>query len=243
MLVLAWMILGLVVGSAIGWLGVTLPKPYLDKGEQITLPPRQLIPVLGWSGGTPRWMPVVQITSALVFGVLSWRIDTIAQELHVRDPFLLLLVASFYAAVLGLILLTDYLYRLILTVVTLPATLLALLISLVVPDFFWLRAVSGAVAFGMIFAVLYLIARFLYRKRGVVPFGMGDVRLAMFIGMALGLQAASLAIVSGVILAGFGGLAIILITGSARGVMPYGVPLCIAALAVLLAAPQLMISY
>src|SRR5690348_11672060 len=129
MLVLAWMILGLVVGSAIGWLGVTLPKPYLDKGEQITLPPRQLIPVLGWSGGTPRWMPVVQIASALVFGVLSWRIDTIAQELHVRDPFLLLLVASFYAAVLGLILLTDYLYRLILTVVTLPATLLALLIS------------------------------------------------------------------------------------------------------------------
>lgn len=242
MLVLVWIILGLLMGSVIAWLAVTLPKPYLDKGEQVTFAPVQLVPVLGWRGGTPRWLPVVQIATALVFGVLAWRIDAFAQGLHVRDPFSLLLVAGFYAAILGLILVTDYLYRLILTVVTLPATLLALLISLVIPDFYWLRAVAGAAVYGMIFAVLYLLARFLYRKRGIVPFGMGDVRLAMFIGMALGLPAASLAIVSGVILAGFGGLAIILLTGSARGVMPYGVPLCIAALAVLLAAPQLMIT-
>lgn len=229
---------GLLTGSVLAWLAVHLPKPYLQPQQISTLSPVSFVPVLGWRRTTPYWILFGQIGTMLIFALLAYRIEIAAARVVFQNVPLFLAACCLYAAVLMLILLTDYLYKLILTAVSLPASGVALVLAAVVPDFNLMNALLGGAIFFVLFLALYYLAKFLYRDRGIVPFGAGDVRLALFIGLALGLPAATVAILTGMILAGLAGAGIVLITRSARGVLPYGVPLCLAALVVLAVLPQ-----
>jgi len=218
---LAYALLGLVVGA-----GINLAGDYLPRRQRLWQPPRCFhcdqprrrrawIGVLGYlleRGRCPhctapiplRW-PLVEVASALLFAFLWERYGFTLQ----------LLLITFYSCIFLLILITDFEQRLILNSVIVPAIAIALLASLVHPNPSPGRAIIGGV---IGFGVFYIIAL-------VYPGGMGagDVKLAAFIGLVTGFPNVVAALVIG-IFAG-GAAALILLLTRLRGrksYIPYG---------------------
>ncbi len=94
-----------------------------------------------------------------------------------------------------------------------------------------LAAAVALLAFGFLFA----LAAGIYRNLAVVPFGRGDVYLAVMIGAMTGWPDVATALFYGVVFGGMGA-ALLIVTRRAgrRDVIPYGPYLCVGALAVLL---------
>ncbi|MGH7904708.1 MAG: prepilin peptidase [Candidatus Dormibacteraceae bacterium] len=154
----------------------------------------------GLEPGFERWQvqgpPVLAI---LLFGILGYRLG-FTPALFIR---------SLWAGVLVQVIFFDLEHRLILNRVLLPAALAAIALSFVTPGLGWkLSLVAGAGA-GLAFAILALTGALVFRTEAM---GMGDVKLAAFIGLILGLYpdvATARALILGVVLAGIAAVALL----------------------------------
>ncbi|MCA9958641.1 MAG: prepilin peptidase [Anaerolineales bacterium] len=112
-------------------------------------------------------------------------------------------VNALYTAVFILVIVIDLEHKLILNVVTFPATAVALLLSFVVTDNNIRLALVGAVVGFVLFYIAYWIGQLMF---GPGALGYGDVKLAMAMGAMLGfhriLFALGLAIVLGGVISG-----------------------------------------
>jgi prepilin signal peptidase PulO-like enzyme (type II secretory pathway) len=131
---------------------------------------------------------------------------------------------SLYIAILILIIVTDLEHKLIFNVVVYPATLISLSGSFfVTPDENTPGlAIAGAIVGLLLFGGLYLLANLLY-GRDRIPLGLGDVKLAMLLGMMLGFQRIFFCLFWGIVLGGVITLLLLLSRRVSRGTaLPYG---------------------
>jgi leader peptidase (prepilin peptidase)/N-methyltransferase len=200
---LAWAVVGGVVGGGSNYL-----TRWLARIEEIefrqSLPETLLMPAL---------------TAVLFF--------LFALQLGVKP---LLLIDSVYVAILVQVLAFDLKTRYILDFVMFPSWVIAFALAFVTPwtpyltwpwpD--WRTAPVAAVIAGGVFLLLYFGGQVIF---GAEAFGFGDVKLAVFIGMATGLSNLRMphAVLYGVFLGGFVAI-ILLITRirSLKDAVPYG---------------------
>ncbi len=122
---------------------------------------------------------------------------------------------------------TDLLRYRVPNAITYPGTALALIAALVMPNGEVLNALLAALAGGSVFLIMAIITR--------GGLGLGDVKLAVMIGAALGIHAAYQALVIGIVSGGVIILALLL-TGfvNRRQAVPYAPFLALAAVLVTL---------
>jgi leader peptidase (prepilin peptidase) / N-methyltransferase len=200
---LAWAVVGGLVGAGLNYL-----SRWLARIEEIEFSQSLLATLL---------MPGL---SAVLFFLF-------ALQLGLRP---LLFIDSVYVAILVQVLAFDLKTRYILDFVMFPSWLIAFALAFVTPwtayltwpwpD--WRTAPVAAVIAGAVFLVLYFGGQLAF---GAEAFGFGDVKLAVFIGMATGLSNLRVAhaILYGVFLGGF--VAIILLITRIRSLkeaVPYG---------------------
>jgi len=190
----------------------------------------QLLPVIGWllqrgraaDGRRLHWIyPVVELLTA--FTLLR------IYALYGLSPAFGYL--SFACAVLIVTGAIDWLHRYIYTFVILGATLLALIAGpLVGMD--WRNVLLGALVAGFIFMLFYMAARIIFPS-AAVPFGLGDVYLAIFIGAVVGLLNLAPALFYGMLMAGVASAGILLVRRTGRptpSYISYGTFLCLGVL-------------
>ncbi|PDV99857.1 prepilin peptidase [Candidatus Chloroploca asiatica] len=228
------MLSGLILGGLLNVLIVRIPRegrllgwPRCTRtGEALTW--WQFIPVVGWvlqrgrarNGQPLHWIyPFVEI----VCGVMLLRL----YQLYGLGP------AFYYLTFVCTILLVtgaiDWLYRYIYTAVIFGGVIVAFLFSLVTGMIDWRLMILGALAGGFVFLLFYLLARMLFPSAGV-PFGLGDVYLAIFIGTAVGFLHLGAALFAGMILAGIVSAGILVVRATGRPTptyIAYGSYLCL----------------
>ena len=130
----------------------------------------------------------------------------------------------------------DFKTRMIDTLVLVVAMFVVLLLA-PVNEIGWLGSALGLATAGLLFFVLFVLAKVLFP--GVAaPFGLGDVYLAAFIGALVGFAALPTALFCGVVLAGMAALVVIVLRTMGRKVpqyIAYGTYLCLGALLFLVA--------
>lgn len=203
LVIVAWMVLGLLMGAPLNHLADRLPHHQPLRGRPACercghpLQPGQWLAAWGavagrgrcWGCGAPlprrRWL--LELGLALLYGLLAWR-----QPLSWG-----LLAATLHASVLALITVTDLEHRKVPDAASLPA-MAATIVYTALSNPGGLRGVllGGAIGFGF-----FLL---------LTPFhmGMGDVKLAGYVGLIAGLRhvlpCLLLAIVAGGLVAGIG---------------------------------------
>ncbi len=208
-----WLIVGLLVGVAVNWLADYLPareRPSLDTWH--------------WRQRRRPWLVLVS-TAVLFFCLPLWITETVN-----------LAVNSLYIAILILIIVTDLEHRLIYDVVVFPAMLLALAGSLLVtPDENNIRlALAGGLVGLVIFGALYGLANLLYGRERI-PLGMGDVKLALLLGLMLGWHRIWFCLFWAILLGGVVTLVLLLTRRVGRGTaLPYGQYLALSGIAFLI---------
>jgi leader peptidase (prepilin peptidase)/N-methyltransferase len=156
-----------------------------------------------------------------------------------------LLIDSVYVAILVQVLAFDLKTRYILDLVMFPAWAVAFALAFVTPwnPFLtwpwpdWRTAPIAAVIAGLTFLVLYLGGQLIF---GAEAFGFGDVKLAVFIGMATGLSNLRMAhaLIDGVFLGGFVAVFLLLTRiRSLKQAVPYGPFLALGTVATLFIQP------
>lgn len=143
----------------------------------------------------------------------------------------ILLITCLYIMVLLLIIGVDLHQRRILNKVTLPGTLVALLISLAYGWQPFFLALLGALIGFLVFYGLFWLGG---RKYGPGALGFGDVKLAMLLGAMLGLQHILFTLALGMLLAGLAAILLIL-AGRAgqKRTLPFGAYLAAAGVVML----------
>ncbi len=187
-MILLYAVLGLIVSSFLNVCIDRLPERASivsppshcpDCGRRLT--PLDLIPVLSYlvlrgrcrycGASIPRRVLLVETLTGLLFVLLWVRYDLSLQ----------LVLATLYTCFFIVIFFIDLEHQLVLNRVIYPAILLALLAIPITPNHSAVELLSGgAIGFG----VLFLIA-FIYPA----GMGMGDVKLATFIGLVVGFPA------------------------------------------------------
>ena len=199
--------------------------------------------------------PITEIATAVLFAFLAS-----------RDPFgLYLVLVCFFCAILILIAVIDIEHKLILNVVSIPATVLALAASPILlggPDTAWAtlswdsvwRSFLGALTgYALTLGIYYLGILFLKivnrnrtQKINTVAFGMGDVKLAGLLGALIGFPAIFYALLYAILLGGIGAIVAIAIrVATKRGysaymAIPYGPYLIMAGGAFLIFGNELL---
>lgn len=141
---------------------------------------------------------------------------------------------SAYTAILMLVLVTDWKHRDIYLSVIAVGCVIALAGSFFLPGMGPAYAIVGAVVAGGFFLFAYLLARLIFRHIEE-PLGMGDVFLALMMGLMLGFPNIVGALVVGPLIAGAVAILLLATRRSSIGdFMPYGVSLCVAAIIFLL---------
>lgn len=200
---LIFALIGLLVGGLLNVLADDLParirpkRPHCPKCDHVYGPTKWLAVGRLLQGGkcpdcglpTRRRAIWLEIGTALTFAALPSFIE----------PGLDLVIYTFYAAVLLLVIVIDIEHRLILHIVTFPTTVIALLASLVLSDNSIVSAVLGAAISYGFFYLAYVLGR---RFFGAGAFGFGDVTLAMTMGAMFGIHRVIFALVLGVLLGG-----------------------------------------
>ena len=145
---------------------------------------------------------VVEVMTPAIFVGLLWR----------YGPSVHLGFLSLYSAILILVTVTDLEHRLILSVVMVPALLLAMGGAFFDADMTARRAFLGG-AFGLVsLYAMFLLAqpvgallgRMAGREVSETPFGFGDVMLGTFVGLITGLPGVFLALLITILSAGLG---------------------------------------
>ncbi len=242
-MLLAWTLLGLVVGAALNLLIVRLPKRKFPFELPVTcrycrkpLSFLELLPLVSYVWGRGRCRRcgqrlefrylLVEVTTGGLFAALFARFG-------LSWP---LIIYSFYASVFVIVFMIDWQHRRILNVVTYPSIAVALALMFITPGLGAGQALLGGLFYGGLFFALYVIGTMLYRQSEAL--GLGDVKLALFIGLITGLQGALAAALIGTLLGAVFGLALMVFKrASARAGMPYGPALSMGALAAILWSP------
>ncbi len=202
-------------------------------------PPREWSALLAYVQGrgrcrrcgahVPLRHPLVEASTVVLF-VFLWSLSSRGGGAW---PLPILLA---YSWTLLLVLVIDAEHRLILNVVIYPALALAGMVSLFHPtrgaQWFWL---GGAFGFAFVYGIYllgalfgFLVSRRRRRPLQEVVFGMGDVKLAAFIGLVVGFPQVIFALVLGILLGGVAALGVLLYQVlvrrrySAFTAMPYG---------------------
>ncbi len=229
-----WGLLGVAAGLGVNrlsrWLAVTESRG-LSQEDKIVYQPT------GWQ----QWLEPA--LAGIFFFLFAWRLGS-WPDLRVgsQDWWRLLLIDSIYVLILVQVFAFDLNTRLILDLVILPGCAVALLLAFITPwspalswpgpD--WRTAVLAGVGTAAVFALLVLVATLIYGPEGM---GIGDIKLALFIGLATGLTDFRVvrAILLGVFLGGF--VAILLVVTRIRKMrqaIPYGPFLVLGTLVTLL---------
>ncbi len=198
-------ILGLIgagwpAGILLNWLADVTPRTGPGVGYPVCAYCGSKLPHIEWSGllSALLWRgKCPQCASPIPWRRLWVELGTMATWalLGIRfDPGLHLAGALFYTAVLIVVTVTDLEHRLIPNRVVYPAIAVALLMSAVDPTISPLQALAGALLGFGLFLVFAIIGR------GAL--GMGDVKLAAFLGAALGLPVVLIALIGGIMLGG-----------------------------------------
>jgi leader peptidase (prepilin peptidase)/N-methyltransferase len=155
-----------------------------------------------------------------------------------------LIMNSIYIAILILVIVIDLENKLILNVVTFPATALALVGSFIVtPDVNnWKLALVGAAVGFLFFYIAYWLGTRLF---GPGALGYGDVKLSMAMGAMLGFHRIFFALILAVLLGGVTSAIVLLVNRKVnkRTYLPYGQYLAIAAIVMLIWGVQIFQAY
>lgn len=147
------------------------------------------------------------------------------------------ILAACYCIILVCVGIVDLLEHRVPNGIIFPATGLALLASLWLPEpgRTFLLSLGGAAVGLVSFLTLYHLGARLY---GPDALGMGDVKLAMLLGAMVGLRWVGVVLLLGILLAG-AAAAWLLLVGRARRQqhLPYGFYLCLAGLIIILFIP------
>jgi len=197
----------------------------------------------------PGWLAwlAVTLTTGILFGLTAWRI--------LPGPYLLL--ATVYVCALVAVLLVDLRVRRIPNVVTYPAIALALVASPFVPGLGAVRSLIGGGLSLALFLIVYAMAgpfaQGLARAQGraapAVPFGFGDVKLGLFVGLIAGFPAVLPALFVGSLALGALALVVLVARLVAQGreaflsTIPFGPALVIGGLVGLLWGNDLAAGY
>lgn len=169
--------------------------------------------------GGPEWVGLV------VAGLMSLMTVMIYRHYGLTFRALYWLAVSVVLIVTAAI---DWKVRLIDVFVLLGATLLAIVASPFV-GMSLKSSLLGAVVGGIVFIFFFILARLLYPGDGV-PFGLGDVYLAIFMGAAVGLGHFGPALFYGVIMGGVAAIAILAarqMGSKSEPYLSYGTYLCL----------------
>jgi leader peptidase (prepilin peptidase) / N-methyltransferase len=171
------------------------------------------------------WRGVFELLTVLYFIIAAARID---------DGVELTAVLVFSLPLL-MILLVDTWTRLIYTNVIYLGIVAGLVFAVLDgPDELIEAGLAMLAALG-IFIIFFALARVLYRSVAVVPFGRGDIYLAVMIAAMVHLDDIVRALFLGIVLAAVGGVLLIMSKQvSRRQAMPYGPYLCLGALIALI---------
>jgi leader peptidase (prepilin peptidase)/N-methyltransferase len=167
----------------------------------------------------------VELLGAAGIALIAWRYEDPVQVGVHSLAALLLLTAT----------LTDLRARLIPNRLTYPGSLAALGAAALPGGVSLLEAAAGGLVAGLIALGMLLLGVLMYRRADV--FGMGDVKLALFIGLVAGLTRALWSVVFGIVAGGVIGLGVLLAGRSSRSTMPYGPALALGAYLVMVLRP------
>jgi leader peptidase (prepilin peptidase)/N-methyltransferase len=172
------------------------------------------------------WRGVFEVLTAVYFVIAAARID---------DGLDLTAILVFSLPLL-MILLVDTWTRLIYTNVIYLGILAALIFAVLDDGLDELIDVGLAMLAALaIFVVFFAMAKVFYRSVSVVPFGRGDIYLAVMIAAMVRLDDVIRALFLGIVLAAVGGVLLIATKQvSRRQAMPYGPYLCLGALIALI---------
>ncbi len=235
MLNLLFALIGLLVGVVINVLADALPerervqRPFclqcghVHQGIGTLALARRQCAHCGTATRKREW--IVELGTAVLFAALPTLIP---------EP-INLAVNSFHIAILLLIIVIDLENKLILNIVTFPATILAVLGSfLVTPDQNnWKLSLVGAAVGFVVFYLFYWFGQWLF---GDGALGYGDVKLSMAMGAMLGFHRIFFALMVAIVLGGVISFLILLINRkiNARTYLPYGQYLAIAGIVMLI---------
>jgi leader peptidase (prepilin peptidase)/N-methyltransferase len=258
MLIVIFTLLGAAVGS---FLNVCIDR--LPAGKSLVSPPsfcdtcqrplllKDLIPLFSflrlrrrcrYCGALLSWRVfLIEAITAALFGILYWHYGLTAQ----------FGIIIFYFCVFIVILVIDLQHQLILNRIVFPVAVVALLLTILAPqpelltlapDAFLgmpdiaARTVSG-IAGGAAGLILLLLPALIFRG----GMGMGDVKMAALIGLAVGFPRVFVAILGAIVLGGF--VAIFLVLSRLRkrkDAIPFGPYLSVATMATLVFGNQLL---
>ena len=184
-----------IVGAAAGW-GMRLGSVRLARLE-------------GLEPGSKWWQVYgPPILSAVLLGVFGYSLAGTPVLLVVRGVFVLVLVQVIFF---------DFEHHLILDRVMFPAMALALLVSFFGHPW-WVGLATGFGA-GLLFLLLAIGGSALLKQEAL---GFGDVKLAAFMGLLLGVPLIFSALFYGVLFAGVGAIVFVVWHRSLRGNIAYG---------------------
>ena len=185
------MIILAVAGFGIG----LLLNPLITRMATDSKAANPLQPVRYWFLGAPEWIGLV----------VALLLSLVAVVLYIR--FGLSIQFAYWTAMSALLIVVgavDWKVRLIDVLVLLVATVIALVLAPFV-GVGLKNALVGAIVGGIIFIFFFMLAQLLFPGPGV-PFGMGDVFLAIFIGSLVGFTSMGTALFYGILLAGIAAL-------------------------------------
>jgi leader peptidase (prepilin peptidase) / N-methyltransferase len=243
-------LLGLIAGSVVN---VLADRVYDEEAEYQrgrcqacggSFPRRRLLPLVSFSAATRLCRacgktgslrpPVSSVALGVIFPLLLGHILASAGVLRLPVPAVFV-IEALGAAVLVFIFVVDLEHRLILDVSLFPAILALLLIAAIFDHKAFAAMFIGLVIYAGLFLLLYGLGYLLYRTEAL---GLGDVKLAIFIGLLVGWPG----VVQALVLGGLIGAAVSLLllgvgVASRRTFIPYGIFMATGALLALLLTP------
>jgi leader peptidase (prepilin peptidase)/N-methyltransferase len=151
--------------------------------------------------------PIVEAATGALFGAAYYW----------YGPTPLGIVRTLFGCAMIVLFVIDLRHRILPNVITVPGTVIGLLLSVLLPPG-WVSSLIGVLVGG---GLLFAMGETYYRLRGVEGLGMGDVKMLAMIGAFLGWQ---LALVT-LMLASFGGAVLgVALLASRRGTMQAALP-------------------
>jgi hypothetical protein len=202
------------IGWCLGWLSACVTQCLMHADESAQLAP-----------GTRRLIadPLVQGGCAAAWAIAAW---------STSGAWYRWVLTGALAVPLVQVTVTDLRHRYVYTLVAAVGIGLGIASGWIVRDGQWWHGAAGAVGGGLVFAVIYLLGRLLYR--GGEPLARGDITIAAMVGAASG-TCTGTALVYGVLVSGVFAVMVLLFRRSRHAYLPYGPGLCIGGLITLLA--------
>lgn len=208
------------------------PPSFCDSCQR-RIPRRELIPLLSFlwlrrrcsqCGASIPWRVFwVETATGLSFALLYWHFGLTAE----------LAVALFYFSLFIVIFVIDLEHQLILNRIVYPATAIALIINIFIPEPGFLNGLLGG---GVGFAVL--LAPALIFRGGM---GWGDVKMAGLIGLVVGWPQVLVAVVGGIVVGGLvAALLLLLRLKGRKDAIPFGPFLSLTAMVTIVYGQELL---